>query len=85
MDGFKINDGGMRKLRRALWTTHRLDNDTELVLIAGDRPPQYEGGIDKGATMTVGLLWLRDNFPEAFAEAVSQRLTGNTKTFDPTA
>lgn len=75
-EGFRISDKGMRVLRNALYVTHRLDNDTDIVVIAGDRPPQYAGDPGKEAVMTVGLRWLEANYPQAFAEAISQRLRG---------
>lgn len=74
--GFRISGKGMRALRKLLWQTHRLDDGTDIVVVAGSDGPQYAGEQGKEAVMTVGLKWLETNHPQAFVEAISQRLKG---------
>lgn len=71
----------LKTVRNLLKETHCLHDDTDIEVIAGSAPPQYTSAEKLGAVMTVGFLWLKENYPQDFVEAVTQRLnpTGGDK------
>lgn len=79
-----VRDGRFPKLRKVLAVLA----DTKIDVVAGNGGPQYvmfrrtypgvpkHKFVDEERVLRVGLRWLEQHYPDAFAEFVSARLRG---------